>query len=203
MISLLHGTVDSINGSTVTLDVGGVGYEVQCSRRCVEALTCGEQARVVVYTEVKEDSIRLFGFEDRLEKQVFSLLLQVKGVGARSACDIISRIEKKELLRVIGAGDVGQLQAVKGIGKKTAERIVVELKDRVAQHATEESSVSPARGSGLRPFEEAVEALQVLGLSKRDSERAVQSVEKELQSAAGVVKDFDTSQVVKEALRYV
>ena len=94
MISMLQGTVFSIEGAIVTLDVGGVGYEVQCSRACVASLGRGETATLVISTQVKEDSIKLYGFADRLEKRVFHMLTLVKGVGARSASEIISQIDK-------------------------------------------------------------------------------------------------------------
>ena len=112
MISSLKGTVAEISGAQVTLEVHGVGYELRCSQACLAALSEGQAAALVVYTDVKEDSISLYGFADRLEKQVFLLLTKVKGVGARTASDILSRVDKVELLRIIGAGDLARLQAV-------------------------------------------------------------------------------------------
>jgi len=199
MIAWLHGTVVDVAGSTVTLNVHGVGYELLCSAHCVAGLEAGNDATIVVYTDVKEDSIRLYGFADPLEKQVFRLLTRVKGLGAKSASDIVSRIDKRELLRAIGAGDVVKLQQLRGVGKKTAERIVVELKDRVAEYALgrEESTGRTDEGG---PFEEALAALQALGFSGREAEQAVRQVRAALPGGGSVP---DSGEVVRQALRFV
>src|SRR5262245_52116349 len=102
MIGQLSGTVTQLFGQVVLLDVGGVGYEVHCSFACVQRLSVGATATIVVHTDVKEDSIRLYGFDDYLEKQVFLLLTKVTGVGAKSASEIVSHMDKLELLRAIG-----------------------------------------------------------------------------------------------------
>lgn len=199
MIALLSGTVREIDGRFVTLDVNGVGYEVRCSTGCLADLTEGQPARIVVYTDVREEAINLYGFRDRLEKQAFLLLLRVKGVGARSASDILSQIAALDLLRAIGAGDIHGLQRVKGVGRKTAERIVVELKDKVAEFALEKGALServektPAAAS-----EDAVAALVALGFARKDAERAVQQVE-----TNGLSGEADSGRIAKEALRYV
>lgn len=199
MIAWLHGTVVEIAGGTVTLNVNGVGYELACSAGCIAGLAPGGVATVVVYTDVKQDSIRLFGFADTLEKQVFLLLTRVKGLGAKSASDIVSRVDKRELLRAIGAGDVAKLQQLRGVGKKTAERIVVELKDRVAEFALGRDDAGAPRDED-GPFPEALAALQALGFSAREAEHAVQAVRAEL-SAGGSTPE--SGEIVRRALRFV
>lgn len=200
MIAQLIGVVYSVNGNQLTLDVNGVGYEVFCSRNALSLLRIGERATVIIYTDVREDSIKLYGFEDELEKQVFLLLMQVKGVGAKTGSDIISRIDKRELLRFIGAGDLNKLQAVKGIGKKTAERIIVELKDRVAEYALEKHALFNLDVEIVRsePAGEAIEALQSLGFTRRDAERAVQSV-----GSSQELFKLGSGEIVKQALRHI
>ncbi|NLF25587.1 MAG: Holliday junction branch migration protein RuvA [Deltaproteobacteria bacterium] len=199
MIGALSGTVSDISGNRITLDVQGVGYELCCSRASLEKLVQGEEAALIVFTDVKEDSINLYGFEDRLEKQVFLLLTKVNGVGARTASEIISRMDKLELLRVIGAGDVARLQMVKGIGKKTAERIVVELKDRVAEFAVEKGELQGGLSSSLdQPYEDAIQALVALGFSRKVAEQAV------AQARAGLSSEHsDSGKIIKEALRFI
>ncbi len=199
MIARLRGTVEEIAGGTVTLDVNGVGYEVACSATCVTQLEVGTAATVVVFTDIKEDSIKLYGFADTLEKQVFLLLTRVKGLGAKSASDIVSRVDKRELLRTIGAGDVARLQEVRGVGKKTAERIVVELKDKVAEFALEREEPSTRRGAG-GPFDEALAALQALGFSAREAEQALARAKADV---AGLVSATESGEVVRHALRFV
>ncbi len=199
MISMLRGTVHHVSGKALTLDVHGVGYEVLCSTACLEGCVMGSEVSVVVHTEVKEDLIRLHGFADHLEKQVFLLLMRVKGVGAKSSSDIISHVDKVELLRIIAAGDIEGLQRIKGIGKKTAERIVVELKDKVGEYVVEGQlgGRTDERPVQANAFYDAIEALMALGFSRRDAERSVKSVEGRLQGSK------DAGEIVREALRCV
>ena len=208
MISALNGKVIGITGSTITLDVNGVGYEVCCSQTCLNKLALGEKAQLVIQTEVREDSIKLYGFLDQLEKRVFNLLTRVKGVGARSASDIVSATDKKDLLQVIAAGDLQRLCGVKGIGKKTAERIIVELRDKVTECIVEQGGQSMASAGAAEPFAEALEALQLLGFSRRDAEKALERTEQELavsryQPQEMGQQGIDTALVIKTALKFV
>lgn len=199
MISKLTGIVDEISGAAVTIDVSGVGYLVNCSRNLVQNLEEGAEAKLVIHTDVREDAIQLYGFEDQLERKVFSLLTKVKGVGTKSALEIISRIEKRQLLRTIGAGDWHDLQTVKGIGRKTAERIIVELKDKVAEFALESSSLRrEIEVEMVEPVRDALEALVALGFPRKDAEGAVGKVQ-----AEKLPGGIDSGEIVKRALRYV
>ena len=197
MISLLRGKVFAISGSEVTLDVQGVGYQVHCTQQCLAALIVGKEATIVVHTEMRDASIALFGFVDQTEKQVFSLLTRVKGVGARSASDILSLIDPQELLRSIGTSDVTRLQSLKGIGKKTAERIVVELKDKVSEFVAGASIHGLVEQEVMQPKQEAAEALIALGFSRRDAEKAIQQVD------IGITGKSESGEIVREALRFI
>lgn len=202
MISKLTGIVIEIFNSLATINVNGVGYEVFCSQDCIRSLELNKSATVTIYTDVKEDSITLFGFKDNQEKQVFLLLKKVKGVGARTASQIISRVNKLDLLRMIGSSDLTKLQSVKGIGKKLAERIIVELRDQVAEFVNEQVSFNIEIDSETNePFNDALSALQALGFSKRDAEGAVQRVK----VSAGVIdlSKADSGNIVREALKYI
>lgn len=199
MISSLQGITDEIVGQVATVNVHGIGYEVFCSARLIEQLGPGAESRMVIYTDVGQDHIRLYGFVDQLEKQTFLLLLRVKGVGPRSAADIVSRIDCRELLRIVSAGDIDKLQTVRGIGKKTSERIVVELKDRVGDFVAERHSPLASQVEReVGPVEEAVQALQALGFIRKDAERAVEAAQQG--SGAGAL---DAGRLVKDALRFV
>ncbi len=198
MIASLTGRVEDLSLDIATVVVNGVGYEVQCTQSCAGALTAGKDAHVVVYTDVKEDSIRLYGFKDRTERQVFLLLLKVTGVGARTGVDILSRIDKLELLRIIGAGDATRLEQVKGIGKKTAARIIVELKDKVSEFAENTAGMYRAEPSELpEAVRDALAALQALGFSKRDAERALAGAKGSIRSS------MSPGEIVRESLRYI
>jgi Holliday junction DNA helicase RuvA len=205
MISRLKGTVADVDGEVAVIDVGGVGYEVHCSSALLSMLNIGNEVTVTVYTDVKEDSIRLFGFESPAERHVFLLLNRVSGMGPRSSLDVVSNVAIRDLLRAIGSGDVRSLMSIKGVGKKKAERIVVELKDLVATMAGERSSnlrsmVSVERSPHGAPgglAGDAVSALEVLGFPRRDAEAAVG---KALEGAPAYDAVGD---LVREALRFV
>lgn len=197
MIAFLIGTVSERVGATALIEVGGVGYEVLCTRTARERMTLGERIKVPVYTEVREDALRLFGFADSLERQVFLLLIKVKGVGPKTALDIISSIDKVALLRTIGSQDLATLQGTRGIGKKTAERIVLELRDRVTEFVSDLQSYEPMQPPGHSgTIHDAVEALIALGFARRDVERIVRQVSQQL------TPPFDSGAVVRESLRH-
>jgi Holliday junction DNA helicase RuvA len=199
MIAMLKGTIDSIVGRAVTLDVAGVGYLVMCTSHCLKDAQVGQSVKLVVHTDVREDSIRLYGFEDQLEKQVFLLLTMVKGVGAKSASELVSRVEKRELLKIIAAGDITRLLQIKGVGKKTAERIIVELKDKVAEYALEGPTIAGSIEQGDQPaaMELAIEGLRSLGFDRRESEQAVRLADVNL-SGSGP----DAAALIRESLKF-
>lgn len=199
MIASLTGKIIDIeSGNAVVIAVGGVGYQVFCTAHCKGELHLQRDCTVLIYTEVKEDAIRLYGFYDKLEKQVFLLLTLVKGIGPKSALDIVSKVPARDILRYIGSEDRTKLSAVKGLGRKTAERIIVELKDKVGQFAVDQGSSSLVIEKQIvpEPIQEAILALQALGFSKKDAERAVEQVaDKQTLNDSGIV--------VREALRFI
>jgi len=191
MIASLRGKLIETTGSTAIIDVSGVGYELICTRDCLEQLISNQEVFIHVYTEVREDRISLFGFKDLLEKHVFKLLTLVKGLGSKSATEIISKIEKTELLKIIAEGNVTKLQTIKGIGKKTSERIIVELKDKVAEYASNNVAVKVSSVE-LEAGNEAINALISLGFNKSISEKAVSLVGQNF---------TDSSSIIREALK--
>jgi len=205
MISRLHGEVVEIDGDTIILDVNGVGYQVACTSALLSRLSLGERTLFSVYTDVREDAIRLFGFDSSAERQIFLLLNRVSGMGPRSSLDVVSNVAIRDLLRAIGSGDVRALMSIKGVGKKKAERIVVELKDLVAAMAGERAdslrgmvSVERTDQPGAPAVSsDAVSALEVLGFARRDAESAVTQA---LQGRQGVSEVGD---LIREALRYI
>lgn len=199
MISNLTGQVIDINSRTVVLDVAGVGYEVHCTVEALQRLDLGAPASLVIYTEVRDDAIKLFGFADKLEKQTFLLLMRVKGVGARTAGEIVSNVNKRELLKLIAAGELATLQAIKGIGKKTAERIIVELKDKVGSYVLENQSERlGVEQLKSEPIQDALQAMTTLGFSKHEAETALKKVQNEAR-----LDSLEAGELVREALRHV
>ena len=202
MIALLRGEIIEVEGRNITVDVGGVGYLVTGTASLLATLTLGSKTQIVTFTEVREDAIRLFGFSSKLEKQTFLLLTLVKGIGPKSAMDVISRIEARELLKLIAHGNITNLKGVKGIGQKTAERIIVELKDKVAEFVLEQlsdgSTVSASdlkKSSEVNPFDDAKLALLALGFTKRDVEVVIGTLQN------GGVQFRDSGDIVRESLK--
>lgn len=205
MISRLRGKVVDIEGDSIVIDVQGVGYAVTCTSALLASIEPDTEQTVCVYTDVREDAIRLFGFLSSAERQMFLLLNKVSGMGPRSSLDVISNVPIRDLLRAIGSGDVRSLMEIKGVGKKKAERIVVELKDLVVSMVDERSAslramVSEGSDSHRSPKpnpNDAVSALEVLGFPRRDAEVAVSK------ALEGGWADAEVGDLVREALRFI
>jgi Holliday junction DNA helicase RuvA len=198
MIGWLKGIVVDISGRTLLLDVGGVGYEVKVTSRLSASAQVSKPCEFFVHTDVNQDAIRLYGFLDKIEKEVFNLLIRVDRMGAKTATDILSQVNAKDLLKIIASGESTTLQKIKGIGKKTAERIVLELKDKVASGAAplfdgfdDAPRGAPTADSKVR---DACEALCALGFNKKDAEKALGSVTQ---------RQAEVGDIVAEALRYL
>lgn len=173
MIACLRGKLQEKGLQSVVVDVGGVGYLVSVSLQTLAGLPAeGEQVILRCHTHVREDALQLFGFGEAAEQQAFGLLITVSGIGPKLALTILSGMSVRDLLRAIAGGDHKRLQTIPGVGKKTAERIVVDLKDRCGK-------LEPAAPAGAaRPggAAEVVEALANLGYKKSQAERAVERV---------------------------
>lgn len=180
MIGYLRGKVACLSPDHVLLDVNGVGYEVVCSGAAFSRLSGvkkGEEGEVYTYLQVKEDGVSLYGFCDPREKALFLRLTSVQGVGAKSAIGVLSSLRPEELTEAIATADVKRLCAAKGLGKKTAERIVLELHGKISADEILEGSNEPApksvRIAPSREDEDAVAALMGLGFTRQESARAV------------------------------
>jgi len=169
MIGRLEGRLHRVEPGTVLVDVGGVGYQVATTLREFDRLKDGDSAVLWIHTQVRDDAIVLFGFEDRRDLDAFEKLIAVAGVGPRTALAVLSGMTAGELATAVERGDLALLQRSPGVGRKTAERILLELKDRLE---TPGSSPVTTRG-------DAVSALVNLGYSQRDATRAVDAVSKD------------------------
>ncbi len=171
MIGKLKGLVDSTGADWVLLDVGGVGYHVQCSTRTLEDLPpVGEAASLLIETHVREDQITLYGFSAQAEKDCYHLLCTVQGVGARVGLAVLSALSAQDIMVALAARDKTALTRANGVGPKLAQRIVNELKDKVLSL---EGGLSP-EGENLRPEghtvpEDAVSALVNLGYRRAEA----------------------------------
>ena len=177
MIGFLRGTVHQRRTDSVILDVGGVGYEIHIPvSTYYEIERAGEDATVElhIFTHLRDDGLSLFGFWTEGEKHLFEKLLGVGGIGPKLARVILSGMAPKDLLDALGAGDVARLSSIPGVGKKTAQRMVLELKDKVAELAVGEPAAPPAAAD-----DDLVSALVNLGYKESLAERAVAAIRRE------------------------
>jgi Holliday junction DNA helicase RuvA len=157
------------------VDVQGVGYDVQISLHTYSAIQAAESGTLFTHLKVAEDAFTLFGFSEAAEREVFLKLISVSGVGAATARMMLSSMKPAEVVAAITSGQVKTLEAVKGIGKKTAERLVLELKDKMGA-VTQQSGVGPAlaaAGANNSLQQDALEALVALGIARQVAEQAL------------------------------
>jgi Holliday junction DNA helicase RuvA len=189
MIARLSGRLAEKSPEALIVDVHGVGYRVMVSLTAFAALPeVGSDVTLGIYTHLRENALELFGFLSAEEKAVFGALITVSGVGPRMALNILSGLPAADLREAIGAGNVSRLMAIPGVGKRTAERLVVDLQDRVRKLA---GATAAAEANG-RGDAEAVSALVNLGYRQPEAERAVRAVS----TGTG-----DLAEVIRLALR--
>ena len=188
MIGFLSGNILSIKPTKVLLDVGGVGYLVNISINTFENISDKKGISLHIYTSVKEDSITLFGFYTETEKEMFELLISVNGIGPKLALSVLSGIQVDDLKTAIEAGDISRIVAIPGVGRKTAERVVLELRIKVDKISEAES-----KGVSYSIKSEAVSALTTLGYNYKQAETAVRNI-------LNASKDISLEELIKKAL---
>jgi len=195
MYAYINGIIKEKMNNIVVLDVNGVGYEIFASNNTLDSLPpLGEVATVYTYLHVREDAFLLFGFSSKQEKEVFLKLISVSGVGAKTAIQILSGITPNNLINAIMLNDVKTICSVKGLGKKTAERIVVELKNNLGelQGLASMPLMNYMEAVSSTASEEAVDALVSMGLSKMDAVKLVTLV---------ATAEDTTERIIEKALR--
>jgi len=175
MIAFLSGRFVKKTPSYVLIDVNGVGYEVQISLNTYSGIQDMDSGMLQTVFIVREDAQLLFGFSDAAEKEMFQQLIAISGIGANTARVMLSYMKPDELSRAIVQGNARALEGIKGIGKKTAERIVVELRDKLAKQPVEtELNISPWKSNSLQS--DALNALIALGINRQAADQAIQKV---------------------------
>jgi len=191
MIAHLEGRMVEKTPTEVVIDCHGVGYHVNISLHTYSLLPDSEKIKLYTFLQIKEDAHTLFGFVEKAERELFKLLLSVSGVGASIARTMLSSLEPREVIQAIGSGNVVTIQSIKGIGTKTAQRIILDLKDKVLKlYDLSEVSISGYNTNR----EEALSALEVLGFNKKLAEKAVEKIVKETPSAT-------VESIIKQALK--
>ena len=194
MIYSLKGIVQELNPTSVILDVQGVGYFVGVSLQTSEKLILNKETFLNIQQIIREDAHLLFGFNTILEKQMFNLLISVNGVGPVSAIIMLSSLSLEEIANAILSNNSLLLQKVKGIGTKTAERIIVDLRDKVQKFNVSEENISTFANNKIK--EESLSALEVLGIPKKMSEKIADRILKQN-------PDFTVEDLVKQILKNI
>lgn len=191
MIDYIKGTIVQINPTFITLESGGIGYFINISVNTFSKLESKTETKILIHEIIREDSHQLFGFADTTERDIFRLLISVTGVGANTARMMLSSITPEEIERAILGSDVNILKSVKGIGLKTAQRIIVDLKDKLGKQA---GSGEIFTFSDNTSREEALSALVMLGFAKS-------AVSKVLDKIVREEKNLTVEDLIKRALK--
>ncbi len=194
MIAYLKGSFAKKTPAAVIVDVGGIGYDVQISLNTYSKIQSLESGLLHTHLLVREDAQILYGFFDVAEKELFQLLISVSGIGAGTARVMLSYLKPDEVSRAIVQGNTRVLEGIKGIGKKTAERVVLELRDKLSKSPlpTTDTNISPWKSNSLSA--DALDALIALGINRQAADAAVQKVLKE-------DADLSVEAVIKKALQ--
>ena len=193
MIYYLKGVVQELTPTYAVVEVGGVGYYVSVSLNTSQKLQQGRECLLYTQQIIREDAHLLFGFYEKAEKEMFNLLISVNGVGVVSAMILLSSLDLAEISRAILSGNSGVLQKVKGIGAKTAERIIIDLRDKVQKFEFAEGE-TPLMDNKVK--EEALSALEVLGIPRKTSEKIMDKVLKQN-------PETSTEELVKQVLKNI
>jgi len=195
MIGLLRGKILDKQPPQLLLDVNGVGYEVDAPMTTFYDLPdVGAEVMLFTHLAVREDAHTLYGFAKRTDRDLFRKLLKVNGVGARLALTILSGMETRIFITCVQAGDASALVKLPGIGKKTAERLIIELRDRLELAADAVAAAATAPAIAASPVEDAVSALVGLGYKPQDASRMVRSLE---------TANLSSEEIIRSALQTV
>ena len=191
MIAHIQGKLTEKIPTEVVIDCNGVGYHINISLHTYSLLPNSDHIKLFTYLQIKEDAHTLFGFVEKSEREIFKMLLSVSGIGASIARTMLSSIEPRQIIQAIGSGDIATIQSIKGIGVKTAQRTVLELKEKVLK-LYDLDEVSMIQNNTNR--DEALSALEVLGFVRKSSEKVMDRIVKDNPEAT-------VEQLIKLALK--
>ncbi len=191
MIAHIQGKLVEKSPTEVVIDCNGVGYHINISLNTYALLPNTDAVKLYTYLLIKEDSHSLFGFMQKSEREIFKLLISVSGIGANIARTMLSSIDPKQIIQAIASGDVGTIQGIKGIGAKTAQRTILDLKEKVLKlYNLDEVSASQSNTNR----DEALSALEVLGFVRKSSEKIVEKI-------VATMPDATVETIIKQALK--
>ncbi len=191
MIAHLQGKLVEKTPTEVIIDCGGVGYQINISLHTFSLLPTTENIKLFTYLQIKEDAHTLFGFVEKSERELFKLLISVSGIGASIARTMLSSLDPKQIIHALAAGDIATIQGIKGIGAKTAQRAILDLRDKVLKvYDLDEVSISQSNTNK----DEALSALEVLGFNKKLAEKSVDKI-------VASQPDATVESIIKQALK--
>ena len=191
MIAHIQGKLIEKSPTEVVIDCGGVGYHVNISLHTYSLLPQSENIKLYTYLQIKEDAHTLFGFVEKSEREIFKMLLSVSGIGASIARTMLSSLEPRQIIQALAVGDIGTIQSIKGIGNKTAQRAILDLKDKVVK-LYDLDEVSMHQNNTNK--DEALSALEVLGFNRKLAEKVVDRV-------LSVDTQASVESIIKQALK--
>lgn len=191
MISFVKGRLVEKSPTELIVDCNGIGYQLNISLHTYTSLPDSENIQLYTYLQIKEDSHTLYGFIEKIEREIFKLLISVSGVGGNTARNMLSYVSPKELLHAISNNDVKTIQSIKGIGLKTAQRIVIDLQEKVIKLYNIEDLTFTIHNTNA---EEALSALEVLGFLRKSSEKIVKRIVEQ-------TPDATVEMIIKQALK--
>lgn len=191
MITHIQGRLVEKTPTEVVIDCNGVGYHVNISLHTFSQLPDGENLKLFTFLQVKEDSHTLFGFVEKQERELFKFLISVSGIGANIARTMLSSLAPQQIIQAIASNDVATVQSIKGIGAKTAQRVILDLKDKVLKvYNLDEVSIIESNTNK----EEALSALEVLGFARKSSEKVIEKINRDAPNAT-------VEELIKQALK--
>jgi Holliday junction DNA helicase RuvA len=191
MITYIKGIITELNPASVTLETGGIGYSISISLNTYSKLAGNTDTKLLVHEVIREDAHQLFGFAESEERELFRLLISVSGIGANTARMMLSSLSFQELEKAIATADVNLLKSIKGIGLKTAQRVIVDLKEKIGKHAPSDDLF--AFGDNTKR-DEALSALVMLGFARSAVIKVLDKITRE-------EKNLTVEELIKKALK--
>lgn len=189
MYAFISGTVEETDQNSVVIDAGGVGYLIQCPTSVINAVTPGEKRKIYTYQHVREDAIVLYGFLTKEDRTMFLRLISVSGIGPKIGLQILSSVSARDLALILVSGDASALTKVPGVGKKTAERLILELREKVDNDEFATAMKMPAAVSANKNMiSDAIYALAALGYSSQEAAKAVEAVAPDCKDTESIIR---------------
>jgi Holliday junction DNA helicase RuvA len=182
MISSLHGTIMKTDSRHIVMEVSNIGYKVFVTADTIHTLKIGSEISIFTYLAVRENALDLYGFISERERDIFELLISISGIGPKGAMNVLTAVSGDALVNAVQTGSTSHLIKVSGIGRKTAEKIVLELKDKLGGLAGEETTF------GLSSDIDAIEALKMLGYDANEARESLKKIDKTLTDTGAKVK---------------